>query len=638
MNTLNVMLDTGKTAPASSSGKTVAVQGSDPKASFQARLTKTQAAAQQDAEAPDPKQTSFNTTTAQTPVQNQAQGADVQTQQATATQAKSNVASQVQSAAGKQTTAKAAANAEQDAAEDEAALAQQTSALPWAQLMTLVQQLLTPQDTPVQTAAGQQSPSSQLLTQLTGQTAAQSTAAGQTLMAQLSQVGSGQLQSLLTAWQQSEPETVTAVLQALNQSDAGQVTQLLTQLVPTDSKLAQSLAELLPTTTANQTATPQVAAEQLLQALTGQSTSQSGVAELLAALPQTVTLQQTSTVTQAAAAASGSATTLQALLQQGTQAEDDAVLAPQTVQQTAVQTVAAEAADVTPAVEARTGTATAQTAATAHETAAQQVQTAVPQAPAAVPVQTAQTMQTAQNAPADNQTQPATAQAPVVSTVSGQQFTSDSQSQDQPQDNGQSLNMPLPNIQTASTMSGSDAGAAAGISAFAQQLQQTTDTPQVSQPQTPVQQNYQVPEQIVDQARLLRRGEDTQMVIHLKPEHLGDLTLKVAVGADGAVNASFHSNNAEVRTIIQNSLAALRQELNNQGLRVDNVDVYAGLEGGLPQQDSSQQGWQQQGSNQQNMHSTQESAEAFADEAELNTALAAQQAEAGSASGVDYRV
>ena len=127
------------------------------------------------------------------------------------------------------------------------------------------------------------------------------------------------------------------------------------------------------------------------------------------------------------------------------------------------------------------------------------------------------------------------------------------------------------------------------------------------------------------------------MVIHLKPEHLGDLTLRVSVGVDGAVNASFHSNNAEVRTIIENTLVQLKQDLNDQGIKVDNVGVYAGLaDGGLPQ-DSGQQGWQQ-GSSQGQHHSTQESAEAFEDGQELAAALAAQKEGNAATDGVDYRV
>ena len=180
----------------------------------------------------------------------------------------------------------------------------------------------------------------------------------------------------------------------------------------------------------------------------------------------------------------------------------------------------------------------------------------------------------------------------------------------------------------------------AGITSFAQTLQNIDGTQQATQTAQAAQQprtDYDVPQQIVDQARLIQRGQDTEMVIHLKPEHLGDLTLRVSVGVDGAVNASFHSNNAEVRTIIENTLVQLKQDLNDQGIKVDNVGVYAGLaDGGLPQ-DSGQQGWQQ-GSSQGQQHSTRESAEAFEDGQELAAALAAQKEGNAATDGVDYRV
>lgn len=87
---------------------------------------------------------------------------------------------------------------------------------------------------------------------------------------------------------------------------------------------------------------------------------------------------------------------------------------------------------------------------------------------------------------------------------------------------------------------------------------------------------YNVVSQIVEHARLIKTPESSEMVIKLKPEHLGELTLKVSVDG-GVVNASFHSNNAEVRSIIESSLVQLRQDMAGQGLKVDNVGVYAGL-------------------------------------------------------------
>ena len=152
-----------------------------------------------------------------------------------------------------------------------------------------------------------------------------------------------------------------------------------------------------------------------------------------------------------------------------------------------------------------------------------------------------------------------------------------------------------------------------------------------------VQDDFQVARQIVDQARLIRRGENTEMVIKLHPDHLGELTLKVSVSANGAVNASFHSDNAQVRTIIENSLVQLKQELNNQGLKVDNVDVYAGLGDGSLPQGEGQQAWQQnQSHNSSRAGSFMGNGEDYGEDAEAVAAM--QQSESAAADGVDYRV
>ncbi|BBB93182.1 MAG TPA: flagellar hook-length control protein FliK [Methylomusa anaerophila] len=93
--------------------------------------------------------------------------------------------------------------------------------------------------------------------------------------------------------------------------------------------------------------------------------------------------------------------------------------------------------------------------------------------------------------------------------------------------------------------------------------------------------DYQVMNQIVQQAKLINRPNNPEMIIKLKPEHLGELILKISVDS-GVVTASFHSNNAEVRSIIESSLPQLKQDLANSGLKVDNVSVYAGLNEFLP--------------------------------------------------------
>lgn len=180
------------------------------------------------------------------------------------------------------------------------------------------------------------------------------------------------------------------------------------------------------------------------------------------------------------------------------------------------------------------------------------------------------------------------------------------------------------------------------VSPFQQQLQENltgtaapADVKEVQHSQA----DFDIPRQIVDQARLIRRAADTQMVIKLNPEHLGELTLKVSVTQNGSVNASFHSDNAQVRAVIENSLVQLRQELNNQGLKVDSVEVYAGLADGQLPQDQGQQAWQnQQGNHSGNARILSMDAEGYADEADTLSAAAIQGATTNATDGVDYRI
>lgn len=171
------------------------------------------------------------------------------------------------------------------------------------------------------------------------------------------------------------------------------------------------------------------------------------------------------------------------------------------------------------------------------------------------------------------------------------------------------------------TMQSARAGAAADAQAPVSQLTQ----------------DFDIPEQIVEQARLIRRTENTEMVIRLKPDHLGELTLKVTVAANGSVNASFHSDNAQVRAIIENSLVQLKQELSNQGIKVDNVEVSAELNRDGLLNGQGQQPWQQgqQNGNSQAARSQSLDFESFEEE---SAELAASSGQVLTEEGVDYRV
>lgn len=153
--------------------------------------------------------------------------------------------------------------------------------------------------------------------------------------------------------------------------------------------------------------------------------------------------------------------------------------------------------------------------------------------------------------------------------------------------------------------------------AFAERMEaaQTVNASTVAQPQTAdsaaqtsTQQNvsqtrtdYQINQQIVEQARLLRNAENTEMVIKLNPRHLGDLTLRVSVNSNGGVTATFHTDNAQVRAILETSMIQLQKDLNEQGIKVDSVEVQTGLSDGQLPEGQSQGYYQQQ--EQQNIRS-----------------------------------
>lgn len=132
---------------------------------------------------------------------------------------------------------------------------------------------------------------------------------------------------------------------------------------------------------------------------------------------------------------------------------------------------------------------------------------------------------------------------------------------------------------------------------------------------------YNVPQQIVEQAKLLQRGTDSQMIIKLNPEHLGQLSLKVSINGNGGVTATFHTDNAQVRAILETTMTQLKQQLDEQGIKVDNVEVHTGLPDGQLPQDQGQQGfYQQQGqqvrSQQADLQDFEESSENLAAELE----------------------
>lgn len=142
---------------------------------------------------------------------------------------------------------------------------------------------------------------------------------------------------------------------------------------------------------------------------------------------------------------------------------------------------------------------------------------------------------------------------------------------------------------------------------------------QAQMPQTA--ETYNVPQQIVEQARLLQNGQNSEMIIKLNPEHLGELSLKVSVNGNGGVTATFHTDNHQVRAILENTMIQLKQQLNEQGIKVDSVEVQTGLPDGQLPDGQAQQGFYQQEHQGQQVRSRQVDLKDFEDTSE---ALAAE--------------
>lgn len=79
-------------------------------------------------------------------------------------------------------------------------------------------------------------------------------------------------------------------------------------------------------------------------------------------------------------------------------------------------------------------------------------------------------------------------------------------------------------------------------------------------------------EQILEAAKLTLNQETTSMELMLNPENLGKVNLNVSVKA-GVVTASFVAQNEVVREAIESQIVMLKENLSNQGIKVEAVEV-----------------------------------------------------------------
>jgi len=90
-------------------------------------------------------------------------------------------------------------------------------------------------------------------------------------------------------------------------------------------------------------------------------------------------------------------------------------------------------------------------------------------------------------------------------------------------------------------------------------------------PQAPVSPQM-VMDQIVQHMRYEVRGDITEVRIQLKPEHLGEVALRVAM-QNGIVVAQFIAENQRVKEIIESNFNQLRDALEEQGINISEIEV-----------------------------------------------------------------
>lgn len=81
--------------------------------------------------------------------------------------------------------------------------------------------------------------------------------------------------------------------------------------------------------------------------------------------------------------------------------------------------------------------------------------------------------------------------------------------------------------------------------------------------------------QVVEKAKVVLDGEKSEMIMDLKPDHLGKLSLKI-VTERGMVVARFTAENDQVKAVLESNMQLLKDSLEKQGLSVQGFSVSVG--------------------------------------------------------------
>ncbi len=104
----------------------------------------------------------------------------------------------------------------------------------------------------------------------------------------------------------------------------------------------------------------------------------------------------------------------------------------------------------------------------------------------------------------------------------------------------------------------------------------------------------QILEQITSNLKLTLAGDTTTMEMQLNPENLGKIFLQVST-KEGIVSAQITASNESVREVLEAQMATLRENLNQQGVKVDAIEVTVASHEFEKNLDGGQQREQQEG-------------------------------------------
>ena len=91
-----------------------------------------------------------------------------------------------------------------------------------------------------------------------------------------------------------------------------------------------------------------------------------------------------------------------------------------------------------------------------------------------------------------------------------------------------------------------------------------------------VQMIREIADQILEKIKVSVTAETTSLEIVLTPEELGKVNLTVTTDSDGVMNAKFVTENELAREAIERNLVQFKEMLQEQGLKVDNIEVTVG--------------------------------------------------------------